>query len=181
MSHPGVVMWRPSWPSWSPPMGPVLQLAPVGPLQLHVVDHSPQGLHNLHESRRRCLPFAGWWWGWTCHLDGIYGLWPSHTAGYHKRTSGMGPSVPAAASLLGGGRFHRLGYPGGCYFYPVQRHIITETSASVNVVNSSMASLSSCAHSTNWCGSPVIGGWAFSVQCCNTLAYARVFCGCFIW
>ena len=55
-----------------------------------------------------------------------------------------------------------------------------KTSASINVVRGSIASLSSCTHSTNWCGSPGIGSQAFSAQCCNALVYARVFCGCFI-
>ena len=37
---------------------------------------------------------------------------------------------------------------------------LPKTSMSVNIVNSSMASLSSHTHSTNWHGLPGIGGWA---------------------
>ena len=52
--------------------------------------------------------------------------------------------------------------------------------ASMNVTRGSIVSLSSHTYSANWCGLPGIGGWAFSAQCCNALAYARVFCCCFM-
>ena len=54
------------------------------------------------------------------------------------------------------------------------------TSPSMNVISSSMDSLNSCMHSANWHGWPGGGGWAFSTQNCNALAYSRVFWGCFI-
>ena len=42
-----------------------------------------------------------------------------------------------------------------------------KTLASVNIIRGSIISLSSHTHSANWHGSPDIGGWAFSAQCCN--------------
>ena len=41
------------------------------------------------------------------------------------------------------------------------------TCSSINVVKGLMHLLSSLAHSTNWCGSPVCGGLATFAQCCR--------------
>ena len=84
----------------------------------------PQRLHDLCKFWGRCLPFVGWDQGRASHLGGGYGLWPSYIVGCHERTLEVGPPVLAAALLSGCGGVCGLRCPGGCYLYPVQRHII---------------------------------------------------------
>ena len=55
------------------------------------------------------------------------------------------------------------------------------TFSSVKVVKGSIALHSSCTPPANWQGLPRHGSWPFSTQYCRDLAYAKVFCGCFMW
>ena len=119
-------MWRPSLPLQSLPMGPVLWLAAVGLLQVHVVDHPP------------CRDFviSANCGGGTFHLqvgagDGL-AIWVV-VIGFDFPTlwaTAKKPQTLALQFLLQLCSLELVGSVGlGCpgeYFYPVWRWIITE-------------------------------------------------------
>ena len=150
---------------------------PAGTLQ------SPWNLVGTFAVGQLCSPavsLPSGWRQWTCCRGGGYGLWPFYIVVCCKRTPGVGLWFLLQVLLPGVGRFSGPRCPRGCYFIQCEGASSPKTFASVNVIKGSVASLSSCTHSANWCGSPGMGGWVFSTQCCNVLAYAKVFCGCFM-
>ena len=131
-------MWRPSWSSWSLPRGPVLWFVPVGLLQLHVVDLFPCR-DCVISANPRGVTFHSWSGagGVLAIQVVVIGFDLPTLQATTKELQGQGPPVLSVASVSACGRFCSLRCPGGCYLYPVQRHIVTKISTSVNLVNSS--------------------------------------------
>ena len=149
-----------------------------------------QGSCNFHRPWWRCLPLAagllllwlssglGWvmdlllgWWLWVsnglCHGPPQTYLWP-------KPYGSCCSFIPK-----------KLGDTGCILWEDVilnqwEGGVSSRTSASVNMVRGSMACLSSSMLSISWQGLPGSSSWAFSIQYCSALVYARVFWGCFM-